>query len=93
MTIKKAVVKQLQGITLAAKAETNNWVMMDGRDAWGGEAAGPTPKELLLKALGGRPAMDVIPILRERIPRRKSAWGSCTLELCSSLVRPIQGGI
>jgi putative redox protein len=65
MTIKKAVVKQLQGITLAAKAETNHWVMMDGRDASGGEGAASTPKELLLMALGGCTSMDVIPILRK----------------------------
>ena len=33
MSIKKAVVRQVHGITLAAKADTNHWVMMDGRDS------------------------------------------------------------
>jgi putative redox protein len=65
MSIKKAVVKQLRGITLAAKADTNHWVMMDGRDSSGGEGAASTPKELLLMALGGCTSMDVIPILKK----------------------------
>jgi putative redox protein len=65
MSIKKAVVKQLRGITLAAKADTNHWVMMDGRDVSGGEGAASTPKELLLMALGGCTSMDVIPILKK----------------------------
>ncbi len=65
MSIKKAVVKQLHGITLAAKADTNHWVMMDGRDSSGGEGAASTPKELLLMALGGCTSMDVIAILKK----------------------------
>jgi putative redox protein len=65
MSIKKAVVKQLRGITLAAKADTNHWVMMDGRDSSGGEGAASTPKELLLMALGGCTSMDVIAILKK----------------------------
>jgi putative redox protein len=65
MSIKKAVVTQLRGITLAAKADSNHWVMMDGRDSSGGEGAASTPKELLLMALGGCTSMDVIPILKK----------------------------
>lgn len=65
MSIKKAVVQQLRGITLAAKADSNHWVMMDGRDASGGDGAASTPKELLLMALGGCTSMDVIPILKK----------------------------
>lgn len=65
MSIKKAVVKQVQGITLAAKADSNHWVMMDGRDSSDGEGAASTPKELMLMALGGCTAMDVIPILKK----------------------------
>jgi putative redox protein len=65
MSIKKAVVKQVRGITLAAKADSNHWVMMDGRDSSGGEGAASTPKELLLMALGGCTSMDVIPILKK----------------------------
>ncbi len=66
MSVRKAIVRQVQGITLAAKAETNHWVMMDGRDSAGGEGAASTPKELLLMALGGCTAMDVIPILKKK---------------------------
>jgi putative redox protein len=66
MPIKKAFVKQLQGITLAARADSNHWVMMDGRDASGGEGAASSPKELLLMALGGCTSMDVIPILKKK---------------------------
>lgn len=66
MSTKKAVVKQVQGITLAAKADSNHWVMMDGRDPSGIEGAASTPKELLLMALGGCTSMDVIPILRKK---------------------------
>ena len=65
MPTKNAVVKQLRGITLAAKADSNHWVMMDGRDSSGGEGAASTPKELLLMALCGCTSMDVIPILKK----------------------------
>ena len=69
MSTKKVFIKQVQGITLAAKADSNHWVMMDGRDASGVEGAASTPKELLLMALGGCTSMDVIPILRKkRVP-------------------------
>ena len=69
MAIKNAVVKQVDGITLAAKADSNHWVIMDGRDDSGAEGAASTPKELLLMALGGCTAMDVIPILKKkRVP-------------------------
>ncbi len=66
MAMKKAVVKQLRGISLAGKGDSNHWVMMDGRDDLGGAGAGSSPKELLLMALGGCTAMDVIPILRKK---------------------------
>jgi putative redox protein len=66
MSVKKAVVRQVRGITLAGKSETNHWVVMDGKDAAGEEGAASTPKELLLIALGGCTAMDVLPILRKK---------------------------
>ncbi len=66
MPVRKAIVRQVQGITLAAKGETNHWVMMDGRDSSGAEGAASTPKELLLMALGGCTSMDVIPILKKK---------------------------
>jgi putative redox protein len=66
MSVKKAIVTQVRGITLAAKSDSNHWVMMDGRDPAGGEAAASSPKELLLMALGGCTSMDVIPILKKK---------------------------
>ncbi len=69
MAKKKAIVKQLQGITLAAKGDSNHWVMMDGGPMFGGSEAASSPKELLMFALGGCTAMDVIPILKKkRVP-------------------------
>jgi putative redox protein len=61
-----AVVKQLQGITLMGKADSNHWVVMDGGPKFGGSQAGSSPKELLLLALGGCTSMDVIPILKKK---------------------------
>jgi putative redox protein len=66
MSSKQAVVKQLQGITFVAKSDTNHWVTMDGPEIFGGSDAGPRPKELLLFALGGCTASDVIPILKKK---------------------------
>ena len=66
MSIKRGVVRRVQGITLAGKADTNHWVMMDGRDEAGEDGAASTPKELLLLALGGCTSMDVLPILRKK---------------------------
>ncbi len=69
MAKKTAIVKQLQGITLAARGDSKHWVMMDGSPVFGGSEAAPSPKELLLFSLGGCTAMDVIPILKKkRVP-------------------------
>jgi putative redox protein len=66
---KKAFVTQVKGITLAAKADSNHWVVMDGDPIFGGSNAGPRPKELVLMALGGCTLSDVIPILKKkRVP-------------------------
>lgn len=66
MAKKSAIIKQLQGTTLVAKGDSNHWVSMDGGPDTGGSNAGSTPKELLLFALGGCTAMDVIPILKKK---------------------------
>jgi putative redox protein len=66
---KNAVVKQVQGITFAAKSDSGHWVVMDGPEMVGGSNAGASPKELLLFALGGCTASDVVPILKKkRVP-------------------------
>ncbi|HVO76141.1 MAG TPA: OsmC family protein [Ignavibacteriaceae bacterium] len=66
MVIKKAFIKQLRGITLAGKSDSGHWVMMDGSEDFGGSRAACSPKELLLIALGGCTANDVIPILKKK---------------------------
>jgi putative redox protein len=69
MPTKTAVVKQIAGITFAARGDSGHWVMMDGPEEFGGSNAAPRPKELLLFALGGCTSSDVIPILRKkRVP-------------------------
>jgi putative redox protein len=69
MAKKIAVIKQLQGTTLLAKGDSNHWVTMDGGPNTGGSEAGATPKELLMFAVGGCTAMDVIPIMKKkRVP-------------------------
>jgi putative redox protein len=66
MATKQAIVKQVQGTTLIARADSAHWVVMDGSPTFGGSNAGSSPKELLLMALGGCTAMDVIPILQKK---------------------------
>lgn len=69
MAEKTAVVKQVDGVTLAAKGDSGHWVVMDGKKEIGGGDAGSSPKELLLFALGGCTAFDVITILKKkRVP-------------------------
>ena len=69
MATKQAVIRRLQGITFAAKADSNHWHIMDGPAAFGGSDAGARPKELLLFALGGCTSSDVVPILKKkRVP-------------------------
>ncbi len=69
MSQRTAVVQQIQGITFAARADSNHWVMMDGPPELGGSNAGSRPKELVLMALGGCTGSDVASILRKkRVP-------------------------
>ena len=69
MAKRTAVVRQLQGITFAAKADSNHWVVMDGPPELRGADAGARPKELLLMALGGCTGSDVASILtKKKVP-------------------------
>ena len=66
---KKAVLKQLDGMTFAAKGDSNHWVMMDAPESVRGTDAGSRPKELVLYALAGCTASDVVSILKKkRVP-------------------------
>ncbi len=62
----KAVIKQVQGISFAGKTNSNNWVMMDGPENFGGSNAAIRPKELLLLSLGGCTGSDVVSILQKK---------------------------
>ncbi|HHM24355.1 MAG TPA: OsmC family peroxiredoxin [Bacteroidetes bacterium] len=59
----KVFLKQVQGITMTAKADSNHWVMMDGSDKFGGSKAASAPMEMMLMGLAGCTGMDVISIL------------------------------
>lgn len=57
-------VKQVEGLALIAKGETNHWVAMDSPgEEFGGQKGASSPVELLLMAVGGCTLMDVISIL------------------------------
>ena len=61
----KAVVKQVDGLALAGRADSNHWVMLDGTQSFGGAEAASKPMELVLIALGGCTSMDVLSILKK----------------------------
>ncbi len=61
----KAMLKQVHGLALAGKADSNHWVAMDGAPEHGGFDAGIRPMELVLLGLGGCTSMDVISILEK----------------------------
>lgn len=66
MTTKLAVLKQVHGATFVAKANSGHWVIMDSGEGAGGNNAASSPKELVLFALAGCTATDVVSILRKR---------------------------
>ena len=62
-------ISQINGISFVGRGDTNHWVAIDGPEEFGGSEAGSRPKELLLMALGGCTASDVVSILRKkRVP-------------------------
>jgi len=69
MAKKEALVRHMQGMTFAGKADSGHWMMMDGPAQLGGSDAGSRPKELVLIALGGCTGSDVASILqKKRVP-------------------------
>jgi putative redox protein len=66
MATKKAVVKQIQGVTFMGKTDSNHWVVMDGPEEFGGSNAGIRPKELILLSLAGCTGSDVAVILKKK---------------------------
>ena len=69
MATKTINMKQGQGVTVVARGASNHWVVMDGSPEFDGSGAASSPKELVLMALAGCTANDVIPILKKkRVP-------------------------
>ncbi|MCS7052115.1 MAG: OsmC family protein [Ignavibacterium sp.] len=66
MSEKKAYLKQVKGITFIGKTDSNHWITLDGPENFGGSNAGIRPKELLLLALAGCTASDVVTILEKK---------------------------
>lgn len=63
---KDVTLRHVQGVTFVAKADSNHWVVLDGSTDSGGSMAGSNPKELLLIALAGCTANDVVSILKKK---------------------------
>jgi len=66
MSVNKAIVKQVQGISFIGKTDSNHWVAMDGPENFGGSNAGTRPKEMLLLSLAGCTGADVSAILQKK---------------------------
>lgn len=61
----KARVKQVEGLSLIGKSDSNHWVPLDSMKVVGGTEAAAKPMELVLIALGGCTSMDVLSILKK----------------------------
>ncbi len=66
MIEKKAYLKRVKGITFVGKTDSNHWITLDGPENFGGSNAAIRPKELLLIALAGCTASDVVTILEKK---------------------------
>lgn len=61
----KAIVKQVEGLSLVAKSDSNHWLPVDGKKIVGGSEAATLPMELVLISLGSCTSMDVLSILKK----------------------------
>jgi putative redox protein len=61
----KATVKQIQGNTFAAKADSGHWVTIDTSKSEDGSEGASSPVEMVLMALGACSAMDVVLMLKK----------------------------
>jgi len=62
----KATVKLERGMRLVGTNEKGLTTYFDSHPKFGGEESAPTPMEVMLHALGGCTAMDVLSMLRKR---------------------------
>ncbi|MGQ9560162.1 MAG: OsmC family protein [Candidatus Oleimicrobiaceae bacterium] len=70
----QALVRQVQGLTFAGKADSNHWVVMDAARKVNGSDAGARPMELVLIALAGCTGMDVVSILQKMRVKVDEFW-------------------
>lgn len=61
----KAIIKQVEGLSLVGKSDSNHWVPLDSIKTFGGAEAAARPMELVLIGLGSCTAMDVLSILKK----------------------------
>ncbi|MBN1479462.1 OsmC family protein [candidate division KSB1 bacterium] len=61
----KAIIKQIEGLSLVGKSDSNHWVPLDSVKTFGGAEAGTKPMEMILIGLGSCTAMDVLSILKK----------------------------
>jgi len=61
----KAIIKQVDGLALVGKSDSNHWVPLDSVKMVGGHEAGTKPMEMVLIALGACTSMDVLSILKK----------------------------
>lgn len=66
MSVCKAYLKQVNGLTFVGKTDSNHWVTIDGPEDFFGSNAAIQPKELLLLSLAGCTASDVVAILQKK---------------------------
>ena len=62
----EAIIKQIDGLSLIGRADSNHWVAMDAAANMGGSGAGTKPMEFILLGLGGCTVMDIISILKKK---------------------------
>ena len=62
----KVEVKQIDGLAIAASANTGHWVTMDAPAELGGSGAGSRPMELILMGVAGCASMDILSILKKK---------------------------
>ena len=61
----RAYVQRVSGLTLAARAGSNHWVITDAPENLSGSNAGSRPMEMILMGLGTCTGMDVLSILEK----------------------------
>lgn len=61
----RVVVQQTEGMVFRAAGASGHGILMDASREFGGEDSAPRPVEIMLSALGGCTAMDVVSILRK----------------------------